>query len=56
MKATIDAKGWLTIESETPLESYALGVWCEGNFEKLDGAKMLIVHRCGNEEQAEAKP
>lgn len=31
MKAEIKASGTLVIESETPLEAYALRMWCDEN-------------------------
>lgn len=31
MKVEIDAKGIMIIESETPLESYAIRKWCDEN-------------------------
>ena len=29
MKVSIDEKGMMLIEAETPLESYALSKWCD---------------------------
>jgi len=48
MKATIDAKGMLTIESETPLESYALQKWCNDHLQTMC-RDILIKHAAGHD-------
>jgi hypothetical protein len=46
MKADIDANGVLHVHAETPMESFALGVWCEKylpqNFET--SVELLATH------------
>ena len=48
MKVEIDAKGFLTISAESPLEQYALKRWAEENEVPADlekPQKILIIFR-----------
>lgn len=44
MKANIDAAGTLTIEPETPLESYALQKWSAENYKDGEIGNIIFVH------------
>lgn len=42
MKANIDEEGLLTIQSESPLEAYALSQWLKANA-PIDGKQILFI-------------
>lgn len=48
MKVSIDETGMMTIESETPLEAYALKKWCEENVDE-PMKRVLYCMRSGTE-------
>ncbi len=43
MKATIDQNGLLIIESQTPLESYALNQWVGSNFNNTNSTQNILI-------------